>query len=131
MIELVSDERCTRCDRCVRVCPTNVFDLVPGRPPVIARADDCQTCFMCEIYCPSDALFVHPAADRHVAVDEEEVTRQGWWGQYRRDSGWGVSRRDPSISNQSWRMDEIFAAARALGGPTGAGPIGAQPTTDS
>jgi NAD-dependent dihydropyrimidine dehydrogenase PreA subunit len=119
MIEVVSDERCTRCDRCVQVCPTNVFDLVPGQAPRIARPDDCQTCFMCEIYCPSDALFVHPIADRHVEIDIDEVTREGWWGQYRRDSGWGLSRHDRTISNQSWRMDEIFAAARALGGPTG------------
>jgi NAD-dependent dihydropyrimidine dehydrogenase PreA subunit len=119
MIELVSAARCTSCDRCVRVCPTNVFDAVPGQAPRIARPDDCQTCFMCEIYCPSDALFVHPVSDRHVPVDEEEITREGWWGQYRRDSGWGASRHDPSISNQSWRMDDIFATARALGGPQG------------
>ena len=128
MIELISDDRCTRCDRCVRVCPTNVFDLVPGRAPVIARPDDCQTCFMCEIYCPVDALFVATEVDRHVAIDEETVTRNGWWGQYRRDSGWGASRRDPSISNQSWRMDDIFAAAFARGGPNGAMTPAAQPT---
>ncbi len=52
MIELVSEERCIQCDVCVDVCPTNVFDAVPGGPPVIARKADCQTCFMCEVYCP-------------------------------------------------------------------------------
>ena len=40
MIELVIQSRCIDCDRCVRVCPTNVFDAVPGGPPVIARESD-------------------------------------------------------------------------------------------
>ena len=66
MIELISEERCTSCNICVRVCPTNVFDAVEGGIPVIARQQDCQTCYMCELYCPSDAMFV--AAD--VAVPQ-------------------------------------------------------------
>jgi len=58
MIELVSANRCTGCNICVAVCPVNVFDASPDGPPVIARQSSCQTCFMCEIYCPVDALFV-------------------------------------------------------------------------
>ena len=49
MIEIVSPSRCTACNICVSACPTNVFDKAPGAPPVIARPDDCQTCFMCEL----------------------------------------------------------------------------------
>ncbi|WP_247617714.1 4Fe-4S binding protein [Streptomyces sp. MK37H] len=30
MIELVSAERCIACDKCVKVCPTNVFARGPG-----------------------------------------------------------------------------------------------------
>jgi NAD-dependent dihydropyrimidine dehydrogenase PreA subunit len=52
MIELVSPNRCTGCNICVAVCPTNVFDASPDGPPVIARQSSCQTCFMCELYCP-------------------------------------------------------------------------------
>jgi Pyruvate/2-oxoacid:ferredoxin oxidoreductase delta subunit len=48
VIEVVLDERCTRCHICVLVCPTNVFDAVPDQPPAITRQEDCQTCFMCE-----------------------------------------------------------------------------------
>jgi NAD-dependent dihydropyrimidine dehydrogenase PreA subunit len=55
MIELVSETRCIGCDICVNVCPTNVFDATPDGVPVIARKSDCQTCFMCELYCPTDA----------------------------------------------------------------------------
>ncbi len=61
MIELVSAARCIRCDSCVDACPDHVFDAVPGGVPVIARLDDCQTCFLrVELYCPVDALGARP-----------------------------------------------------------------------
>ena len=83
MIEVVSGQRCIKCDICVRVCPTNVFDAVEDAPPVIARQHDCQTCFMCELYCPVDALFVAPEADQHVALEEAQLSRRGLLGSYR------------------------------------------------
>ena len=58
MIEIVSAGRYSRCYICVRVCPANVFDAMPDAAPVIARQADCQTCFLCEIYSPTDALYV-------------------------------------------------------------------------
>lgn len=88
MIELVSQSRCVTCDICVNVCPTNVFDAVPGEAPVIARQSDCQTCFLCEAYCPADALFVAAEAHRRVEVNEDELVAKGLLGQYRRNLGW-------------------------------------------
>ena len=58
MIELIVAERCTSCGECVKVCPSNVFEARPEGPPVIARLADCQTCFLCELYCKADALYV-------------------------------------------------------------------------
>ncbi|MFC8525713.1 4Fe-4S dicluster domain-containing protein [Nocardia sp. NPDC057227] len=89
MIELVLAEACIGCDKCVDACPTNVFDRTESGIPVIARQRDCQTCFMCEAYCPADALFVHPdSAPRPVgaAVPAEEI------GRYRERLGWGRGR---------------------------------------
>ena len=70
MIEALDPARCTSCNICVRVCPTNVFSPQPGGTPRIARQLDCQTCFLCEVYCPEDALFVSPLADSCVPADE-------------------------------------------------------------
>lgn len=100
MIELISASRCVKCDRCVRVCPTNVFDGVPGGIPVIARQSDCQTCYACELYCPADAMYVAPESYDPVEVDEEDLVARGLLGSYREAVGFGprgvpISRRDP------------------------------------
>jgi NAD-dependent dihydropyrimidine dehydrogenase PreA subunit len=92
VIEVISSERCIDCDLCVKICPTNVFDAVPGDHPVIARQGDCQTCFMCEAYCPVDAMFVAPMTDAVLSdspfLDEEFLIASGLMGKYRRDLGW-------------------------------------------
>jgi len=93
VIELVSAERCIKCDVCIRVCPTNVFEHGRDRLPVIKRQADCQTCFMCEAWCPTDALFVAPQTDPVPADsryrDEQWLVSHGLLGSYRRELGWG------------------------------------------
>jgi ferredoxin len=56
--------------------------------PVIARQDDCQTCFLCELYCPEDSLFVAPYADGPEAIDIPTLKQSGKFGSYRRAVGW-------------------------------------------
>jgi NAD-dependent dihydropyrimidine dehydrogenase PreA subunit len=68
MIEVVSQDRCVKCDVCVKVCPMDVFALGPDGAPVIARQDDCQTCFMCEAHCPVDAMVLVRAHSRSMTV---------------------------------------------------------------
>ncbi|PUA19662.1 ferredoxin family protein [Glaciimonas sp. PCH181] len=114
MIELVIADRCTQCNSCVQVCPSNVFELVPGKPPAIARQSDCQTCFMCELYCAADALYVGPDCESAVAVDEAQIKASGLLGQFRRDSGWDEWSKDPQYRNQHWRMDHVFMRARDI-----------------
>ena len=92
MIEILNADRCTECDICVRICPTNVFDTVAGGVPVIARQSDCQTCFQCEAYCPADAIFVAPSriplrADSPHR-DEDALLAAGQLGLYRDRVGW-------------------------------------------
>lgn len=111
MIELISQSRCINCDICVEVCPTNVFDPVPGEAPVIARHSDCQTCFLCEAYCPVDAMFVAAEAHEHVEVNEEELIAKGLLGSYRRNLGWNKG-NSPQI-----RLDQMRELQRKVGSP--------------
>jgi NAD-dependent dihydropyrimidine dehydrogenase PreA subunit len=104
MIELVSHARCIKCDLCVKVCPTGVFEAVPDEAPVIARQEDCQTCFMCELYCPTDALFVAPEADTALAVQEQQLAEKGLLGSYRAAVGWGEGRSPGARQDASFRL---------------------------
>ena len=102
MIEIVSARRCIECDICVRLCPANVFDAMPEAPPVIARQNDCQTCFLCEIYCPTDALYVAPDAEGSTSISEAEIEAKGLFGTYARALGWtrgkpGGADKDPNF----------------------------------
>jgi NAD-dependent dihydropyrimidine dehydrogenase PreA subunit len=103
MIEVIDAERCTSCDICVNVCPTNVFDKTEGIP-VIARQNDCQTCFLCELYCPEDALYVSPLADEIQPVDVVALQRTNAMGSYRRAVGWTDDTRDQRGIDRSYLL---------------------------
>lgn len=104
MIELVSETRCILCNKCVRVCPMNVFAAVKNAPPVIARKDDCQTCYMCELYCPVDALYVAPDAAGPASVSEDAVASTGLLGSYR-GVGWAATQAQTQHPiDQSFRL---------------------------
>lgn len=107
MIELISSSRCTSCNRCVEVCPTGVFDAVEHGIPAIARPDDCQTCFMCELYCPVDAMYVHPFAGERVGVLEADLVRQGLLGSYGRALGWKRARPAGTENDLTHRLLDI------------------------
>ncbi|KPC50657.1 4Fe-4S dicluster domain-containing protein [Amantichitinum ursilacus] len=111
MIEWISSDRCTGCNQCVAVCPTNVLQARGDSTPLIARADDCQSCFMCELYCKQDAIFVGGLFDAPTGVTEEQAVAHGWLGQYRKHSGW--DEWADQYANEHWRMDRVFALARA------------------
>jgi NAD-dependent dihydropyrimidine dehydrogenase PreA subunit len=100
MIELISTARCTECNICVRICPMNVFDRVAGAAPVVARQHDCQTCFMCELYCPDDALYVAPDTRAVQSVNEPALAL----GSYRAAIGWSRSARTNRGVDLSYKL---------------------------
>lgn len=96
MIEVIDQDRCIACDRCIEVCPTRVFDRGADGIPVMARHDSCQTCFQCEAYCPADALFVAPfvapVPPDSPYRDPAALDAAGLLGGYRLELGWGKGR---------------------------------------
>jgi thioredoxin reductase/ferredoxin len=59
LIHSINDDRCTGCDACVAVCPTNVLDLVENKSRVL-HFQDCIQCEACMWACPTTALVMHP-----------------------------------------------------------------------
>jgi thioredoxin reductase/NAD-dependent dihydropyrimidine dehydrogenase PreA subunit len=60
LVHSINDDRCTGCDACVAVCPTDVLELVTNKSRVM-RFDDCIQCEQCALVCPTTALVMHPA----------------------------------------------------------------------
>ncbi|MEC2078176.1 ferredoxin family protein [Metabacillus fastidiosus] len=104
MIEIINTTKCVECNICVSVCPTNVFDKVENDTPIIARQTDCQTCFMCELYCPADALYVAPEAEVNVSLNEDLLEEQGLIGDYRKKIGWGRGRKPVSSHEYMYEL---------------------------
>lgn len=59
LVHDINDDRCTGCDACVAVCPTNVLDLVQNKSRVL-RFQDCIQCEACMFACPTEALVMFP-----------------------------------------------------------------------
>ncbi|MFM0731299.1 4Fe-4S ferredoxin [Paraburkholderia sediminicola] len=104
MIEIVDAARCTGCNIYVRACPTNVFDMVRDGPPSIARQGDCQTCFMCELYCPEDALFVAPQVEQQVEPASLAGSDEPVLGNYRCAIGWGRERQSTASQDATYEL---------------------------
>ena len=114
MIELILSDRCSGCGDCIAACPSNVFEADASGKAAIARPQDCQTCFLCELHCRADAIFVGANCETFGLVTEEQARAGGTLGQYRRTSGWHEFEGDPAYADEHWRMEHVFALARDL-----------------
>jgi formate hydrogenlyase subunit 6/NADH:ubiquinone oxidoreductase subunit I len=73
---------------------------VPDSAPQIARQHDCQTCFMCELYCPEDALFVAPQVQPVSAGALDDNA----FGQYRQAIGRARQRQPTASLDASYEL---------------------------
>lgn len=109
MIAHIFEERCTGCNSCVSACPTHVLDAQVDGPPRIARLDQCQTCYMCELYCDADALYVDPDQHAPALLSAESVLASGHVGRLRHDYGWDrPAPPDEGHLRDFWRLGPLL-----------------------
>jgi putative YpdA family bacillithiol system oxidoreductase len=72
LVHDINDDRCTGCDACVAVCPTNVLDLVGNKSRVL-RFQDCIQCEACMFACPTEALVMFPEGGTPPALKVPEL----------------------------------------------------------
>ena len=72
LVHDINDDRCTGCDACVSVCPTNVLDLVSNKSRVL-RFHDCIQCEACMFACPTEALVMFPKGGVPPALKVPEI----------------------------------------------------------
>src|SRR5690242_16948403 len=72
LIHDINDDRCTGCDACVAVCPTNVLDLVANKSRVL-RFHDCIQCEACMFACPTEALVMFPEGGTPPSLKVPEI----------------------------------------------------------
>lgn len=125
MIEVVVEDLCIGCMACVKACPNDVFDADETRKlALIARQEDCCTCYICEAYCPVDCLYVAPLAQPQT-VDIPALLASDRLGSFRRALGW--DKHAPGSIRHHQAVDGITLLA-GIGAPGG---LSANHRTDS
>ncbi len=58
MYPVVDPERCSGCQNCVEICPSEVYQMEGDKSNPI-RPEECIECWACVNQCPSESIQLH------------------------------------------------------------------------
>lgn len=65
----IDEKLCTGCGICVETCPLDVIRMDEGKNKAyVAYSKDCQSCFLCEIDCARDAIYVTAGRAKYIPL---------------------------------------------------------------
>jgi NAD-dependent dihydropyrimidine dehydrogenase PreA subunit len=68
-IRQIDENLCNGCGICVEICPLDVLRMDRERKTAFIKyIEDCQSCFLCEVECPADAIEVIPIRERRTPL---------------------------------------------------------------
>lgn len=66
-IRKIDYDKCTGCGHCYDICPMDVYRIdEETQKPYVRYLADCMSCFLCELECPGEALYVTPDRERRM-----------------------------------------------------------------
>lgn len=66
-VRIIDYEKCNGCGICVETCPMDVLRMNQDKGKAyIKYLRDCQSCFLCEIDCPTEAITCLPVFERRM-----------------------------------------------------------------
>lgn len=68
-IQRIDSKRCNGCGHCAEICPQDVLRLDRKKKrAVVHYLRDCQSCFLCEMECPRQAIHVTPYREKRAVL---------------------------------------------------------------
>lgn len=68
VVQYIDYANCSDCTLCFEVCPMDVFRILGNRMAYIAYPRDCMCCYLCELACPDNAIYVSPERGRAIPL---------------------------------------------------------------
>lgn len=76
MPPIINMTECKACGICADICPTDVFEMKKGSPPMIRYPEECWHCNACVLDCPEAAITLRiplPAMMLHVDAKARSI----------------------------------------------------------
>jgi NAD-dependent dihydropyrimidine dehydrogenase PreA subunit len=62
---IIDYKKCSDCGHCYEICPMDIYARI-GKAIYVAFGEECMACFLCELECPKQAIFIDPRRSKRM-----------------------------------------------------------------